>query len=157
MVAVDVRRDVGSDAGLQVQAVVEQADGEPVPAERVLLIGSPPHGAALTSTDDELLLLPLHRVPRSVERLVTGGTVRVPPADRDRFLTVFYPALSRALPVRSSDGSVELPEVLPPQLCVHVEHGAGHRVRLTWSVRYRAGDDVRRVPLAVRGWRRCGA
>src|SRR4051794_2425944 len=151
VVAVDVRRDVGSDASLQVQVLVEPADGDPVPVERVLLIGSPPHGAALTSTDDGLLLLPLHRVPRSVERLVTSDPVRVPPADRDRFLTVFYPALTRALPVRSSDGSVELPEVLPPQLCVHVEHGAGHRVRLTWSVRYRAGNDVRRFPLAVRG------
>jgi superfamily II DNA or RNA helicase len=150
VLAVDVRRD-GSDAGLQVQAVVEPADGDPVPVERVLLIGSPPHGAALTSTDDGLLLLPLHRVPRSVERLVTGGIVRVPPADCGRFLTGFYPALSRALPVRSSDGSVELPEVLPPQLCVHVEHVPGHRVRVTWSVRYRAGEDVRRVPLAVRG------
>src|SRR4051795_8187747 len=161
VLAVDVRRDGGSDAGLQVQAVVEPADGDPVPVERVLLIGNPPHGAALTSTDDGLsaglvpdgglLLLPLHRVPRSVERLVSSDPVRVPPADRDRFLTGFYPALSRALPVRSSDGSVELPEVLPPQLCVHVEHGAGHRVRLTWSVRYRAGNDVRRFPLAVRG------
>ncbi|WP_324273592.1 hypothetical protein [Blastococcus brunescens] len=82
---------------------------------------------------------------------MTGGPVHVPPADRDRFLTVFYPALQRALPVRSSDGSVELPEVLPPQLCVHVEHAAGHRVRLTWSVRYRAGDSVRQVPLASPG------
>ena len=151
VVAVDVRRDGGTDAGLQVQAVVEPADGDPVPVERALLIGSPPHGAALTSADDGLLLLPLHRVPRSVERLVTGEPVRVPPADRDRFLTVFYPALSRALPVRSSDGSVELPEVLPPQVCVHVEHAAGHRVRLIWSMRYRAGGSVRQVPLAVRG------
>src|SRR3954452_15717913 len=151
VLAVDVRRDGGSDAGLQVQAVVEPADGDPVPVERVLLIGSPPHGAALTSTDDGLLLLPLHRVPRSVERLVTSDPVRVPPADRDRFLTVFYPALSRALPVRSSDGSVKLPEVLPPQVCVHVEHAGGHRVRLTWSMRYRAGDSVRQVALAPHG------
>ncbi|TQN42091.1 SNF2 family DNA or RNA helicase [Blastococcus colisei] len=160
--AVDVRRDGGpgseSDAGLRVQAVVELADGVGIPGESVRLLGSPPHGAALTPAadglpagivpDDGLLLVPLQRVPRSVERLVTSGPVRVPPADRARFLTGFYPALRRALPVRSSDGSVELPEVLPPQLCVHVEHAAGHRVRLTWSVQYRAGDDVRRVPLA---------
>ncbi|SFE53726.1 SWIM zinc finger [Blastococcus tunisiensis] len=162
---VDVRGDggtgAGPEAGLRVQPVLELADGARVPVGSVRLLGSPPHGAALASTADGLpagavpegglLLLPLQRIPRSVERFVTGGPVHVPPADRDRFLTVFYPALHRALPVRSSDGSVELPEVLPPQLCVHLEHSAGHRVRLTWSVRYRAGESVRQVPLGTPG------
>nr|WP_239521770.1 DEAD/DEAH box helicase [Geodermatophilus sabuli] len=154
-VTVDVRQD--GDAGLRVQAVVELADDVRMPATAVRLLGSPPHGAALIPgvdglpdglvADGGLLLVPLQRVPRSVERLVTGGPVRVPAADRARFLTVFYPALRRALPVRSSDHSVELPEVLPPQVGLHVEHTAGHRARLTWWVLYRSGDDVRRLPL----------
>ena len=154
VLAVDVRSDrgvaSGADADLHVQAVVELADGASVPATSVRLLGSPPHGVVMPG-DDELLLVALQRVPLGVDRLVAGGPVRVPAADRARFLTGFYPALRRALPVRSFDGSVELPEVLPPQLCVHVEHATGHRVRLTWSVRYRTGDTVRQLPLDSRG------
>jgi hypothetical protein len=44
---------------------------------------------------------------------------------------------------------VELPEVLPPQLCLRVDHTGNHRVRLTWSVQYRTGEEVRRLPLAA--------
>ncbi|SDC78643.1 Superfamily II DNA or RNA helicase, SNF2 family [Geodermatophilus telluris] len=153
---VDVRAEDGG--GLRMQAVVELGDGVRVPVESVLPIGSPPHGVAVPPAadgvpagpvaDEGLVLVPLQRVPRSVERLVARGSVRVPAADRARFLEAFYPALSRGLPVRSSDGSVELPEIAPPQLCLSVAHEAGHRARLAWSVLYRAGDTVRRVPLA---------
>jgi superfamily II DNA or RNA helicase len=154
--AVEVRGDEHGD--LRVQAMVE-LDDDQLPAESVLLLGSPPHGVALLpgttglaqGQGDGLVLVPLQRVPRAVERLVSGGPVRVPAADRSRFLTGFYPALQRALPVRSPDGSVELPEVLPPQLALRVEHLPGHRARLDWSVLYRTGDDVRRVPLARHG------
>ena len=47
-----------------------------------------------------------------------------------------------------SDASVELPEIAPPKLGLSVEHLPGHRARLAWSVLYRAGEEVRRVPLA---------
>ncbi|MGY1703570.1 SNF2-related protein [Geodermatophilus sp. SYSU D00697] len=157
--AVDVRRD--GEAGLRVEPVVDLGHDVSVPAPAGLLLGSPPHGIALVPgvdglpeelvPPDGLALVPVQRVPRQVERLVIGGPVRVPAADRARFLTHFYPALRRALLVRSSDGSVDLPEVLPPQLCLSVEHAPGHRARLTWSVLYRTGDDVRRVPLAPGG------
>ncbi|MGY1834402.1 SNF2-related protein [Blastococcus sp. SYSU DS0510] len=150
--AVDVR-DEGGD--LRLQAVVEVHDLR-IPVGSVLLIGSPPHGAALVAgTDgvpaelvprDGLVLVPLQQVPRSAERLAESGPVQVPAADRDRFLTAFYPALRRALPVRSSDGSVELPEVARPRLGLSVEHLPGQRARLTWWVRY--GDDAPRLPLA---------
>ncbi|RFU21175.1 DEAD/DEAH box helicase [Geodermatophilus marinus] len=153
--AVDVRQE--ADAGLRLQAVVELGD-DVLPAASALLLGSPPHGAALVDgaeglpaglvPEGGLLLVPLQRVPRSAEKVVTGGPVRVPAADRARFLGGFYPALHRALPVFSSDGSVELPEVLPPRLCLTVEHAPGHRARLTWTVEYRAGDQARRLPLA---------
>ena len=156
VLAVDVRR--GSDADLQLEPVVDLGDDVRVPVGSVRLLGSPPHGAALIPgvagmpeeliPDGDLVLVRFQRVPRSVEKLVTTGPVRVPAADRTRFLTGFYPALRRALPVRSSDGSVELPEVLPPQLCLHVQYAPGHRAHLTWSVQYRTGEDVRRLPLA---------
>ncbi|SEM09750.1 SWIM zinc finger [Blastococcus sp. DSM 46786] len=151
--AVDVREEGGE---LRVEAIVELGDDVRVPAESVLLLGSPPHGAALAPDadgvppglvpHDGLVLVPLQRVPRSAQRLAGSGPVRVPAADRDRFLTAFYPALRRALPVRSSDGSVELPEVVAPRLDLAVEHLPGQRARLIWSVRY--GDDGPRLPLA---------
>ena len=157
VLTVDVRRD--GDADLRVEPVVDLGDDVRIPTEGVRLLGSPPHGAALVPGGSglpeglvphgDLLLVPFQRVPRSVEKLVTTGPVRVPAADRARFLTGFYPALRRALPVRSPDGSVQLPVVLPPQLCLHVEHAPGHRARLTWSVQYRTGEDVRRLPLAA--------
>ena len=154
-ITVDVRAD--DAGGLCVAAVLDLDPDRRLPAGVALLIGSPPHGAVLLPgadvpdglvPDGGLLLVRLRRVPRQVEKLAGSGSVRVPAADRDRFLTGFYPALRRALPVASSDGSVELPEVLPPQLCLTVEHRRGHRARLAWSVLYRTGDDVRRLPLA---------
>ncbi|MDK3258518.1 DEAD/DEAH box helicase [Blastococcus capsensis] len=156
---VDLRRD--GDADLRVEPVVDLGSGVVAGAAAVGLLGSPPHGAFLLPGDPALpsglvpekglLLVPLQPVPRRVEKLLTAGPLRVPAADRGRFLTGFYPALRRALPVRSSDGSVELPEILPPQLCLQVEHGGGNRTRLAWSVQYRTGDDVRRLPLAEDG------
>jgi superfamily II DNA or RNA helicase len=153
--AVELRRD--GDADLQVEPMVDVGDIA-VPAEAVRLLGSPPHGAVLLPgvpglrvglvPDGGLLLTAVQRVGRRAQRLLTAGALRVPAADRDRFLADFYPALRRALPVRSSDGSVELPEILPPQLCLQVDHAGDHRARLAWSVQYRTGDDVRRLPLA---------
>ncbi|MDP9428640.1 MAG: DEAD/DEAH box helicase, partial [Actinomycetota bacterium] len=153
--AVDLRRD---DAQLHVEPVL--AAGEvSVPAQAVRVLGNPPHGAVLTADttrlppefvpDGGLLLTPVHRVDRRATRLFAQGLLRVPAADVDRFLADFYPALRRWLPVDSSDGSVELPEVLPPQLCLLVEHAPGHRARLAWSVRYRSRAGERRLPLGT--------
>ena len=156
--AVDVRRDGGED--LLVEAVLD-VGGVQVPAEAAGLLGSPPHGVVLLSgvtgvpaglvPDGGLLLTAVHRVPRTVQGLIAAGPLAVPAADRGRFLGVFYPAIRRALPVHSSDGSVQLPEIAPPQLCLQVEHAGGHRARLAWSVQYRAGDDVRRLPFGADG------
>ncbi|RBY85074.1 DEAD/DEAH box helicase [Blastococcus sp. TF02A-26] len=138
--------DVHDDGmgGLRLEPVVRMADDVRVPAGDLTLIGSPVHGAAVMSGG--LVLTELQQVPRGVQKLLTARVVRVPAADRERFLGDFYPALRRALPVRST--SVELPEVRPPELCLRVEHFPGHRVELAWSVLYRTGDDVRRLPLA---------
>jgi superfamily II DNA or RNA helicase len=159
--AVDLRRDGGADPGadLRIEPVVDLGSGVCVPADGVRLLGSPPHGAVLLPGDPALppglvperglLLVPVQPVPRRAEKLLIAGSLRVPATDRARFLTGFYPALHRALPVRSSDGSVELPEVLPPQLCLRINHAGNHRARLTWSVQYRTGEEVRRLPLVA--------
>ncbi len=152
--AVDVRRAGVDD--LLVEAVVDVGDVA-VPAEAVGLLGSPPHGAVLLSgvaglpsglvPDGGMLLTAVQPAPRGVEGLAAAGPLAVPATDRGRFLADFFPALLRALPVRSSDGSVELPEVHGPELYLRVDHAGGHRARLAWSVQYRTGDDVRRLPL----------
>jgi superfamily II DNA or RNA helicase len=157
-VAVDVREDDG--AGLLVEAVVD-VGGISVPVESTGLLGGPPHGVVLISgapevpaglvPDGGLLLTAVQRVPRTAQKLLSTAPLSIPAPDRARFLADFYPGLRRALPVRSSDGSVELPEVHGPELCLRVDHAAGHRARLSWSVQYRTGDSVRRVPLEVEG------
>jgi superfamily II DNA or RNA helicase len=157
--AVDLRQD--GDVDLRVEPVLDLGSGVCVKADAVRLLGSPPHGALLLPGDSELpaalvperglLLVPVRLVPRRVEKLFTAGALRVPATDRERFLTGFYPALRRALLVRSPDGSVDLPEILPPQVCLQVDHDGDHRTRLTWSVQYRTGDAIRRVPLVGEG------
>jgi superfamily II DNA or RNA helicase len=152
VLSADVRR--APDDGLLVEALVD-VGGVSVPADAVGLLGKPPHGAVLVAgtaglpdglvPGDGLLLTPMKRVPPSVHGLTSAGRLSVPAADRGRFLAEFYPAVRRALPVRSSDGSVELPEVSGPELCLRVDHLGGHRARVAWSVQYSTGDDVRRL------------
>ncbi|MGY1741138.1 MULTISPECIES: DEAD/DEAH box helicase [unclassified Blastococcus] len=147
--------DVSGDGGdLCLEPVLQLADGVRVPVGSLLFLGSPIHGAALVpglegpAVGAGLVLVPVQRVPRGVQNLLAAGQVRVPAADRARFLRSFYPALRRALPVRAADPTVELPEVAPPQLCLQVEHAPGHRLRMAWSVLYRTGEETRRLPLA---------
>jgi hypothetical protein len=111
--AVDLRRD--GDADLLIEPVVDLGSDVRVPAGAVRLLGSPPHGAVLLPGGPGLPsdLVPgqggcsscrYGRSPRRAEKLLTAGSLRVPAADRGRFLTGFYPALHRALPVAPPTG-----------------------------------------------------
>ncbi|MGR7024531.1 DEAD/DEAH box helicase [Geodermatophilus sp. URMC 62] len=154
-VAVDLSRD---DTALRIRPVlvVPGEDDLLLPATEVGLLGDPPHGAVLTAGDPGLpaglvpdggvLLVPLDRVDPRAAPLFRDTPVTVPRRDVDRFLTDFYPAVRRALAVASSDGSVGLPEVLPPRLCLRVDHADAHRAALTWWVLHRVGDEERRLP-----------
>ena len=71
----------------------------------------------------------------------------VPAADAERFLREYYPGLRRVLPVESTDGTVELPEVAPPRLALRLVYGPGHRLHLAWSFRYDLGGAAQHVPL----------
>ncbi|MBM7806555.1 superfamily II DNA or RNA helicase [Geodermatophilus bullaregiensis] len=155
--AVDLRYD---DTALRIRPVLAlPAGGDlPLPADEVGLLGDPPHGAVLASgapglpaglvPDGGLLLVPLDRVDRRAAPLFRGPAVTVPRGDVDRFLADFYPAVRRTVAVGSSDGSVALPEVLPPRLCLQITHAGGHRATSTWSVLYRVGEEDRRLPWA---------
>ncbi|SDY38306.1 Superfamily II DNA or RNA helicase, SNF2 family [Modestobacter sp. DSM 44400] len=121
-------------------------------------LGDPAHGllvdgAAAPLPPDAgagagLLLAPLAARPtRQLSRLVRGGQLSIPAKDVDRFVRDYYPGLRQVAPVRSSDDTVPLPEILPPRLALAATYAADHRVTLGWSFAYPVGDDVRRLPL----------
>ncbi len=139
-----------------------------VPTERVesvALLGKPLHGAVLflggngdggngngSSPDGAALVLaPLDRpLPRQGADLLSAGEFEIPAPDLGRFLAEYYPMISRTITVRSSDGTVELPEIKPPQLAVMLTYGDAHELDLEWAFHYEVGGAVRRVPLDSR-------
>lgn len=146
-VRVDLGRDPTGDVLLRPEVVVA---GSTRPASSVLLLGDPAHGVAVEDPGGErgLLLAPLaRRTTSGASRLLSGGPVRVPARDVERFLRDFTPRLRRVLPVTSSDGSVQVPEPTPPRLALGVTHEPGPRLHLAWSFAYTVGDAERRVPL----------
>lgn len=132
-----------SKGDLTVRAVIPLAP----PGSSTALLGEPVHGVFAHGRDG----LVLGRFPRplapALTTLIRGHDVLVPAADVDRFLTRYYPALRQHAEVRSSDGSVELPEVVPPRLALRLTAQPNHSLGLRWTFRYEVGDDVIDVPL----------
>ncbi|WP_127125138.1 DEAD/DEAH box helicase [Georgenia sp. SYP-B2076] len=118
------------------------------------LVGRPAHGVVLDSGDPAvgLVLAPLARplTPKAAG-LVVAGELDVPAADVERFLAEYYPTVRRLLPVRSTDGSVDLPTVAAPVLGLTLTYADDHELTLAWEFRYDVGDMVRRVPLDAAG------
>jgi superfamily II DNA or RNA helicase len=115
------------------------------------LIGEAAHGAywlaapATPGGAREVVLARFERsLPAELRRLVEQrSTLEVPAPDRDRFLADFLPALRRAVPVVTTDESIELPSAPVPQVTLTVGFRPEHRVRLDWSVRYHHGGEWR--------------
>jgi len=128
------------DAGLELRPRVGTGD-EDVPLGSSLLIGRPAHGIAWWDGPAEpiagevrLALAPLATpVDESLRRFLASTPFGVPARDEERFLRDFYPRLRRHIHVRSSDGSVDLPELPPPSITLSVQHYEGHRVELLWT------------------------
>jgi len=145
-VTLDLRREVAADAVL---APVVHLPGQPdLPAHRVQLVGTPPHGLFV---DDpaRLLLAGFDRpLDAAVARLLSQRRpLTVPAADLPRFLARWYPLLRQRLPVGSGDASVDLPEIAPPGLGLAVRFGAAHRTSLRWSFRYPVDGRPVEVPI----------
>lgn len=119
------------------------------------LVGDPAHGAywlADPTTPGGARSVVLARLERplatELRRLVEQrSTLAVPAADRDRFLADFLPALRRAVPVVTTDESIELPTAPVPQLTLSVGFRPEHRVRLDWSVQYHHAAEWRRFGI----------
>ena len=141
-VELDVTRAPAGELVLRPRLTVPGATGTP------MAMGAPPHGVVAAAGQG----LVLGRLARPLsgpmaQLLNSVDLLSVPVEDAERFLTGYYPALRRAARVRSSDGSVELPEVAPPRLGLEVAFEAEHRTRVRWSFRYAVGEQVLEVPL----------
>jgi superfamily II DNA or RNA helicase len=140
----DITRGRTGDLRLAPRVIVE--DGQLAPAT-VGVLGDPAHGVfwmqpGESGTDDLYLARLDQTLGRELRQLlVENGAVEVPAADEPRFWTAFVPQLRQKVTMASADGSVQLPEAVPPTLTLRVEFEPEHRLRLDWAVRY-AGPGV---------------
>ncbi len=136
-VAVDLRRD-GDRTEL---SAVLRVDGRTVDPARLSFLGTPPHGVTVEGPADTGPALVLARLDSPVQPALAGlvargGSIGIPDDDVDRFRRDWYPGLAQAVPVISGDGSVELPDVVPPRLAVAVRYPGDGTVCVSWSVDY---------------------
>ncbi len=145
----DVQRDPATgDARLtpllahppEIEEVV--GDGGPPP----VLIGDPPFGAFAVDGGDLLLARLDPPLDRNQARFLALGNVRIPAHDVDRFLATHAPGLRRQVTLVSSDGSIDFPEPVAPTLGLTVTHLPGHRLVLSWHLRYHLGEQTAIVP-----------
>ncbi|MEE6282066.1 DEAD/DEAH box helicase [Georgenia sp. MJ170] len=102
--------------------------------------------APALATRAGILLAPLaRRLSSQASDVVSAAPVRIPPADLDRFRREFYPQLRGVVPVGSSDGSVDLPQITPPTLLLRLSYG--HHLELEWFFRYDVEGTVTGVPI----------
>lgn len=132
-------------ADLRLTAAVS-IDGRAHPASSIGVIAD--HGVYSWSFDPALRLVLAPTGPLTDEQraLLTARTaIEVPAAESAEFLRDFYPRLSRVVEVVSGDGSVSLPEILPPVLVLTLTFGEADRLDLAWSWL----DAGRRVPVGA--------
>ncbi|UYM04726.1 DEAD/DEAH box helicase [Solicola gregarius] len=142
-VFLDVSR--GTDRDVTLAPGVRIGD-ERVPIGSVGLLGWPPHGL-FRETGGSLELVPLAEPPSEHVTRLLGETIAIPADEVDAFVADYYPVLGRAVEVRSSDDTVELPEIAAPRLRLSAAFRPGHEVRLGWSYVYAADDDERAYRL----------
>ncbi len=146
-VVLDVRR---SQEGSLLVSPAVMHDGRELLLRRVGLLGDPAHGLfhwgpALEKPAESLSLLQLDRLlSREVRQLFAdgGSSLRIPASDEHRFAADFVPQLRQKIQVTSIDGSVSLPESVPPVLHLTATFKEEHRLRLDWSWEYRIGDTI---------------
>ncbi len=87
-------------------------------------------------------------VPPQLQRMVLANQrLEVPAAEQSQFASGYFPQLSRAATVISSDGSFAAPRISGPSLVLHARYGTGHEVGIGWEWEYQVGDARLRAPL----------
>ena len=125
------------------------------------LLGRPAHAVVIGWPADRPAPHPvsLARLRRpltaELEPLTESGSIPIPPTGETRFLTDYLPTLRRRITVLCSDGSVDIPEPLPPRPVLTVSREPGHLIRLHWqweeeSGRRRGFTDRRGLPASDR-------
>ncbi|HSP51555.1 MAG TPA: DEAD/DEAH box helicase [Cryobacterium sp.] len=144
-VSLDARTDA---AGLRLTTRL-LFDGVAHPADQAGAIGS--HGVYGYLLDPHpVFTLAPAAAPLSAEqcRLLGRPVSALVPADEvAEFLTDFYPALRRTLPVTSTDASVHFPQADPPRLVLTAQFRPKQTLELAWHWEYREGALTTRLPL----------
>jgi superfamily II DNA or RNA helicase len=143
-VRVDLRREAGSVV-LQPSVVLPGAHGAPM-----TLVGTPAVGAFACTRG---LVLAGFDTPLdiAIEALLSDRPVEVPEADLPRLARRYLPVLGRRAELVSSDDSVALTPVEPPQLALDVHYEPDHVATLSWSFLYAFGNEQVEVPLGEAG------
>ncbi|TFD32180.1 DEAD/DEAH box helicase [Cryobacterium sp. TMT1-62] len=125
-------------------------DGTPHPPEHSGAIGGHGiYGYAL-GPRPVFTLAPTVDGPLTAEQrrlLGAPGTVLVPADETAEFLSDFYPALRRTLPVISTDGSVRFPQADPPLLVLTAWFRPRQALELAWHWEYREGSLLKKLPV----------
>lgn len=87
-------------------------------------------------------------VPAELQRLALAGRqLKVPRAERSRFLAGYFPRLRQVAPVISTNGSFEAPTISEPELVLRASYGDGHDLEVNWEWAYQVGETAFRAPL----------
>ncbi|MCK9922746.1 SNF2-related protein [Frankia sp. AgPm24] len=79
--------------------------------------------------------------PALLQLAASDQAMRIPGADRARFLADYYPRLARLAPVISSDGSFDPPPLPRPTLVARAAFGDSHLVQIDWEWDYAPAGD----------------
>jgi superfamily II DNA or RNA helicase len=133
--------------GIRLLTIFE-IDGARAAPERAVAIGD--HGIYSIEPDGpRIVLAPTTSPLTDDQRRLLGrpGQATIPASDVREFLIDFYPRLRRGVAIGSADGSVPIPEILPPTLVLTVTHSAGKRMRLDLTWEYDVAGHLIELPL----------
>ncbi|MHA7291572.1 DEAD/DEAH box helicase [Arthrobacter sp. MDT3-24] len=154
------------DGGLRLAPHVALSGGTNSPDHRAMgMIGQPGHGVfwwdsstgpGTTTAPRGFHLAPsVSPVPEALRPLIRHRTeLLVPTSARSSFLGASFPQLAQATDVVSSDSSVDLPQILPPELVLTATHESP-TLQIQWHWEYTSAGTVTRQPLpdASNGYR----
>lgn len=128
-----------ADDGLRLSPRVE-VDGDTFRAQNAFAIGTSGLYATAVRGDSgiHVTLAPARAplTPEALAMLNRTDAVAIPTADVPEFFSDYYPRVSAGIPVTSSDDSVDLPEVAPPELVLSATYGARDALTLAWHWEY---------------------
>lgn len=130
-------------------APVVRVDGAVLPAAHIRTVGDSGIYAWQLQPAPHFVLAPTAApvTPEQRQLLRSPEQVLLPAADVPEFVTGYLPALRRVVPVSSPDGSIELPEPLPPVLVLTATFRPQHRLHLSWQWEYSEGRTGLEQPI----------